>query len=67
MISKKRTRVRGKYKRMERIYSLAEQIFEDQFDEDTPPADTGDVVELLCLVVDQLKELSGKPLGDRDD
>jgi hypothetical protein len=53
----KRKRVRGKYKRLERITKLAEEIFEDQFDEDTVPADIGDVIELLCLVVDQLKEM----------
>ena len=53
----KRTRVRGKYKRLERIEELAENIFEEQFDEDTAPADIGDVIELLCLVVDQLKEM----------
>jgi len=53
----KRARVRGKYKRLERIMQLADEIFEDQFNEDTAPADIGDVIELLCLVVDQLKEL----------
>jgi hypothetical protein len=53
----KRKRVRGKYKRLERITELAEEIFEDQFNEDTAPADIGDVIELLCLVVDQLKEM----------
>lgn len=53
----KRTRVQGKYKRLERMMLLADEIFEDQFDEDTAPADIGDVIELLCLVVDQLKEL----------
>ena len=53
----RRKRVRGKYKRLERITELAEEIFEDQFDEDTAPADIGDVIELLCLVVDQLKEM----------
>lgn len=53
----KRERVRGKYKRLERIVELSEEIFEDQFDEDTAPADMGDVIELLCLVVDQLKEM----------
>ena len=60
MPKKKRERVRGKYKRMERITELSDQIFDDQFDEDTAPADIGDVIELLCLVVDQLKELSQK-------
>ena len=59
-MKKKRERVRGKYKRMERIAELADLVFEDQFDEDTAPADIGDVIELLCLVVDQLKELSQK-------
>ena len=53
----KREKVRGKYKRMERIRDLAECIFKDQFDEDTAPADIGDVIELLCLVVDQLHEI----------
>jgi len=53
----KRTRVRGKYMRLDRIVKLAEEIFKDQFDEDTAPADVGDVIELLCLVVDQLREL----------
>ena len=53
----KRKKVRGKYKRLERISELAEGIFEDQFNEDTAPADIGDVIELLCLVVDQLQEL----------
>lgn len=55
---KKRERVRGKHKRMERIAELAEEIYEDQFNEDTPPADMGDVVELICLIADQLKEVS---------
>jgi hypothetical protein len=63
----KRTKVRGKYKRMDRISELADQVFEDQFNEETPPADTGDLVELLCLLVDQLKELSGKPAGDKNE
>lgn len=49
--------MRGKYKRLERIRELADIIFEDQFDEDTAPADIGDVIELLCLVVDQLHEM----------
>lgn len=53
----KRSRVRGKHKRLERISELAEEIFEDQFNEDTAPADIGDIIELLCLVVDQLKEI----------
>lgn len=53
----KRAKVRGKYKRLERIRELADIIFEDQFDEDTAPADIGDVIELLCLVVDQLHEM----------
>lgn len=53
----KRERVRGKHKRLERISELVEEIFDDQFDEDTAPADIGDVIELLCLVVDQLKEM----------
>jgi len=53
----KRVRVRGKHKRLERIKELADEIFEEQFDEDTAPADIGDVIELLCLVVDQLREL----------
>lgn len=53
----KRERVRGKHKRLERISKLVEEIFEDQFDEDTAPADIGNVIELLCLVVDQLKEM----------
>jgi len=59
MAKKRREKVRGKYKRMERIAELSEIIFEEQFDEDTAPADQGDVIELLCLVVDQLKEISG--------
>lgn len=53
----KRTKVRGKYKRLEKISKLANEIFEEQFNEDTAPADIGDIIKLLCLVVDQLKEL----------
>jgi len=53
----KRTRIRGKHKRLDRIVELADEIFEEQFNEDTAPADIGDVIELLCLVVDQLREL----------
>ena len=64
MAKKRRERVGGKYKRMARITELSDQIFEQQFDEETAPADIGDVIELLCLVVDQLKELSGKQGGD---
>lgn len=53
----KRKRVRGKFKRLDRIKELAEEIFEDQFNEDTAPADIGDVIELICLLVDQLQEM----------
>lgn len=53
----KRKKVRGKYKRLERIRELSEEIFEDQFNEDTAPADIGDVIELLCLLVDQFQEM----------
>ena len=53
----RREKVRGKYKRMERIRELSDSIFKDQFDEDTAPADIGDIIELLCLVVDQLHEI----------
>ena len=60
MAKKKRERVRGKYKRMSRIIDLSETLHREQFDEDSAPADIGDVIELLCLVVDQLKEISGK-------
>jgi hypothetical protein len=60
MASKKRERIRGKYKRSERIAELAETLFNEHFDEDSAPADLGDVIELLCLMADQIKELSEK-------
>ena len=63
----KRTKVRGKYKRLERIRELAENIFEDQFNEDTAPADIGDVIELICLVVDQLSEMEEFKRGGKDN
>jgi len=60
MTNKKRERIRGKYKRCDRIAELAEKLFEEHFDEDSAPADLGDVIELLCLMADQIKELSEK-------
>lgn len=60
MAGKKRERIRGKFKRSERIAELAEQLFNEHFDEDSAPADLGDVIELLCLMADQIKELSEK-------
>jgi hypothetical protein len=60
MPSKKRERIRGKHKRSERIAELSEELFEQHYDEDSAPADLGDVIELICLMADQLKELSSK-------
>jgi len=60
MVGKKRERIRGKHKRSEKIAELAEKLFDEQFDEDTVPVDIGDIVELLCLMADQIKELSEK-------
>lgn len=60
MATKKRERIRGKYKRAERITELAEKLYDEHFDEDSAPADLGDVIELICLMADQLKEMSVK-------
>jgi hypothetical protein len=59
-IPKKRERIRGKNKRLERILELSDFLFTEHYNEDTAPADLGDVIELICLMADQLKEISEK-------
>jgi hypothetical protein len=59
MALRKREKIRGKNKRMERISELAETLFQEHYNEDSAPADVGDVIELVCLIADQLKELHG--------
>jgi hypothetical protein len=56
----KRERIRGKNKRLERILELSDHLYEDHYNEDTAPADIGDVIELICLIADQIKETSEK-------
>ena len=57
-MTKKREKIRGKYKRAERIAELSEMLYDQHFDEDSAPADLGDVIELICLMADQMKELT---------
>jgi hypothetical protein len=56
----RRERIRGKNKRLERIIELSDHLYEEQYNEDTVPVDIGDVIELICLIADQLKEISEK-------
>lgn len=60
MAKAKREKVRGKHKRMARIVELSEALFSEQMNEDTAAIDVSDLIELVCLMADQLKEISGK-------
>jgi hypothetical protein len=39
------------------LKKLAREIYVQQFDEDTAPADIGDVIELLYSIVDYLEKM----------
>lgn len=43
---------------LKEIEKTSKALYEEQFDEDTVPVDMGDVVRLLCVITEYLKESS---------
>ena len=42
---------RGRPTNIQRMQRIVKELHEEQFDEDTAPADIGDIIELLQLIV----------------
>ena len=59
-IPKKYKKIKDKDERLKKILELSDYLYEEHFNENTASADLGDIIELMCLVADQLKELNEK-------
>ena len=58
--TKKKTKATKTRSKLAKIEALAAELHAEQFNEDTPPADQGDILELICMIVQELKHLKGK-------
>jgi hypothetical protein len=54
---------RGRPSDIERMKRMISEIHDEQFDEDTAPADIGDIIELLKLMIDYIARLEKKING----
>lgn len=45
---------------MKKLQQVMDEMYNEQFDEDTVPVDIGDVVKLLYLIVDNMVKLESK-------